>query len=227
MIKKLTIIWSLLNVCLLAAGALTIAFSFVWRKQDTLLNMVISTMELNAGLALGILLVLTSFFAVPSILQSPNNNSLLIFLNWAVVGDIIAATVVGSIVWFYSLCQRDEFAVSWSGFTDPERVGIENMFSCCGYWNGTAAGLFIPHDLTTATITPFCNDAVFAANQTGCVASIVQFTDPTLEQTFSSMYGYVVILILYGLATTCLINERNLLVRFRKIDAKRGGSGFV
>ena len=43
----------------------------------------------------------------------------------------------------------------------------------------------------------------------------------------SSIYGFVGIVGALFLATVCVINERKLEVRFAKIDAKRGGSGFV
>lgn len=226
------------------------------------------------------MLVLTSFFSVPAILQGVNNNSLLIALNWAVIADICAATSVGSIMWFFSLGQRVRFGEIWNNFDDQKRLTVENMvsphnlpvvhslvdpavggswlvgakrrrrvrpltvelitlppscssqFSCCGYLNGTTAGAFFPHDAAASSVTPFCADPVFAANQTGCVSFITKFTDPTLELTFSyvtlwpilpsrarradsrgivcrdrSIYGFVIILAMFALATVCLINE--------------------
>jgi ABC-type proline/glycine betaine transport system permease subunit len=75
------------------------------------------------------MLVLTSFFSVPAVLQGVNDNSLLIALNWAVVADMCAATSVGSIIWFFSLQQRNRFAAVWAGLTDAHRVDIENKVS--------------------------------------------------------------------------------------------------
>lgn len=77
------------------------------------------------------------------------------------------------------------------------------------------------------------------------------YTDMTLENTFSSVqlpsssasrhsrllisadsghrsiYGVVCITLALFLTTACIINERRRILRFRKIDQKRGGSGFV
>ena len=75
------------------------------------------------------MLVLTSFFSVPAVLQGVNNNSLLIALNWAVIADLCAATSVGSILWFFSLGQRNRFEVIWNGLEDAKRVVIENQVS--------------------------------------------------------------------------------------------------
>ncbi len=41
------------------------------------------------------------------------------------------------------------------------------------------------------------------------------------------MYGFVAVVGLFFIATTCVINERIVAVRFERIDEKRGGSGFV
>jgi hypothetical protein len=41
------------------------------------------------------------------------------------------------------------------------------------------------------------------------------------------MFGFTAVNGLLFLATLCVINERLIAVRFAKIDAKRGGGGFV
>ncbi|TIB68179.1 hypothetical protein E3Q23_03893 [Wallemia mellicola] len=46
-------------------------------------------------------------------------------------------------------------------------------------------------------------------------------------QTFSTIYGFVVILICLFLATVCIINERAKEDRFRRIDAKRNVNKFA
>ena len=51
MLKRVTVVWTFLNVCLLAAGGLSIAFSILWRKPDLLMNITISSMDLNGELS--------------------------------------------------------------------------------------------------------------------------------------------------------------------------------
>lgn len=45
--KKLMGAWVALDLCLLAAGVLTLALSIVWRAPNVLMNMVISSADLT------------------------------------------------------------------------------------------------------------------------------------------------------------------------------------
>ena len=44
------------------------------------------------------------------------------------------------------------------------KLGTDEQFSCCGYWNGTAAGQF-------TTFEGFCSDTIAAASAPGCQPS--------------------------------------------------------
>jgi len=41
--------WGVVDFCLLAAGAISVAFSIIWRKPDVLMNMVVSNADLNGA----------------------------------------------------------------------------------------------------------------------------------------------------------------------------------
>jgi len=77
-------------------------------------------------------------------------------------------------------------------------------------------------------VAVFCpNNAAAIAANSFCVTPITQFADMTLNNTFSTVYGFMAIVIGLFLATTCVIKKRQEYHRFEKIDAKRGGQGFV
>ncbi|EIW71037.1 hypothetical protein M231_03567 [Tremella mesenterica] len=223
--KRLLGVWGFLVVCLLAAGSVSIVFAIMFQRPGQLImNLIVSKMDGNIGIALGITYLLTVLLAIPAILQPPANRTLLKVLNWWLVGLAIETVILGSIVWFFSLRQRSEFSVIWDQQSATIQQALQDTFSCCGYWNGTASGQFTVQQ-------GFCADATFAANQTGCVTPITASTAPgsdfTLNNIFTSIYGFEAIIVALFMATSCVINERQVQVRFERIDAKRGGGGFV
>jgi len=212
--KKLYGIWAFIDICLLAAGLLSLILSFVWRAPNLVLNVVISDMDLNAGLALGIIFILTWVFSVVAVLQQNHVIRGLIYLNWILIADGIATLVVGSIVWYYSLQERMNYDVVWVAQTDDTREQLQDFFQCCGYWNAT----------DNAVDAGFC---ATASNATACVDPLTSFADYTLNNIFTTIYGFESIVVLLFVATMCVISKRLERERFRRIDAKRGGRGFV
>ncbi|KAI0057135.1 tetraspanin [Artomyces pyxidatus] len=212
------------TLCLLAASIISIVFSFVWRKQDLILNMVFSHADLNAGLALGICLLITTFLAVGAIVQRNHVTIGLVVLNWALIGDALATLVVGSFVWFYTLRERAEFHTTYAELQPSGRIAIQDMYSCCGYFNAT--------DLVEFG-GKFCTDAAFAnslnttVSDNFCVTPVTKDADVSLNDVFTSVYGFMAVVIALFLTSLCVIKTRQEVERFKKIDAKRGGRGFV
>lgn len=215
--KTLTGVWAGIDLALLLAAIFCIVISVVWRTPDLLRDLVISTTDLNAGLGLGIMFAITFVVSIFAILTPKSTTGGLKMLNWVLIADTVATVSVGSIVWFYTLEERKNFGEVW-GEQSPEIQGrIQDTLSCCGYWNGT----------DRAVSTGFCADETFRLNATGCVDGITSHADYTLNNVFTSVYGFQAIIIAFFLATMCIINKRVEEERFRKIDAKRGGRGFV
>lgn len=215
--KTLTAVWAGLDFALLLAGALCIALSVIWRAPDLMRDLVISTTDLNAGLGLGIIYVITFVLSIAAILTHKASTTGLKSLNWVLVANSAATIVIGSIVWFYTLEERNNFSEVW-GQQNSEILGqIQDKFQCCGYFNGT----------DRAVATGVCASQTFAITSTGCVGSVTGYADYTLNNIFSSIYGFQAIIVAFFLATMCIINKRVEEERFRKIDAKRGGRGFV
>jgi hypothetical protein len=226
--KKLMGFWALFDVCLLAAGVVSVVFSIVYRKQDILLNLAISKADLTAALVLGIMLLFTFVFSVGAIVQKNHVTIGLVILNYILIADAIAVLCIGSFVWFYTLRQRNNFHPLYLALPESSRAFIQDKFSCCGYFNGSDG----------AVISKFCTSSQIAFtnaldpsdvhnSDAFCVSGVTDFTDYTLNQVFSSCYGFMPIVLGLLLFTLCVINMRKEEERFKKIDAKRGGRGFV
>jgi len=217
--KKLMLSWWLFNVTLLAAGAVTLALSIVWRQADVLMNLVLPSMDLTVGLVLAVCFLVTWAVSIGAVIQKNHTTGGLVLLNWLLIADIVYLTVAGTVIWFFTLRLRDNFRTVWSEQTPSTRIAIQDMFKCCGYYNGT--------DLVEMGGT-FCADPSFVAQtQSFCVTPITTKADTTLNPIFSTVYGFMAILLCFFMATLCVINERKKEERFKKIDAKRGGRGFV
>jgi len=210
-------VWAFLDFCLLTAGGIAILFSIIWRAPDLLRNLVVSDEDLTIGLILGITYVSTFIISVGAIIQRNHITIGLVILNWALVVCGIATVTIGTIIWDYTLQERNNFHEVLANVDADTRQKVQDTLSCCGYFNSTDLGV----------MAGFCSDPVFAANQTACVTPFTAFADYTLNNIFTTIYGFMAIVITLFLATLCVINKRLEAERFRKIDAKRGGRGFV
>jgi len=211
--------WWFLNATLLAAGIVTLALSIVWRQADILMNLVLPGMDLTVGLVLAVFFLVTWAFSIGAVIQRDHITSGLVFLNWLLIVAMVYLTAAGSVIWFFTLRLRNNFHTRWSQQTPSTRIAIQDMFECCGYFNAT--------DLVQMGGT-FCADPDFVAQtQSFCVTPITQRANDTLNPIFSTVYGFMAILLAFFMATVCVINERKKEQRFKKIDAKRGGRGFV
>lgn len=223
--RRLMGVWTFLDLCLLAAGVVSVALSIVWRAPNVLMNMVFSPTTLTAGLILGIVLLATVVISIGAIIQ-PNYVTLgLIILNWTLILDAIVIVFIGSWIWFFTLHERDNFHGLFVKLSVADRIVLQDQFKCCGYFSANDAaeigGAFCANQ-TFVTITN--NNATTGSF---CVTPITAFADYSLNNTFTTIYGFMAIIISLFLASLCVINKRAEDERFKKIDAKRGGKGFV
>jgi len=216
--------WAFIDFLLLAAGGMSIALSIIWRAPNLLMNMAISSEFLTAGMVLGIMLSATFLVSIGAVVQRNHITTGFVVLNWFLIVDSIAVVVVGSMIWFFSLRQRNEFHTKWLALSSTDRITIQDKFKCCGYFNGSD---------TPEIGGSFCNSPQVVANLNStittnfCVTPITLFTDYTLENTFTTIYGYQAVVLSLLVASLCVIKKRQEEERFKKIDAKRGGRGFV
>lgn len=226
--KRLMGCWAFVDAWLLAAGILAIVMSQVWKMPNLMLNFVLTPADLTAGTILGVMLLVTFAISIGGIVQRNHVVVGLEILNWTLIGDALAVVVVGTYIWFFTLQQRNNYFKIWKSVSPDIRVQIQDKFQCCGY--------FLPND-TVEFAGNFCTNQTFVntlVDPTGadpdlfrCVHPITAFSDMTLNNIFTTVYGFMAIIILLFLATVCVINKRLEAERFKKIDAKRGGRGFV
>jgi len=217
--KRLMGVWAFFDVCLLAAGAVTVALSIVWRAPDVLRNMVISDSDLTAGMILGIALLITFAISIGAIVQRNHITIGLVILNWALIIDCIGIVIVGTFVWYYTLQERNNFHTVFSQQTPQIQQAVQDKLQCCGYFNTS--------DLVSFGGSLCLDQAAADKVNTTCVGPITNFADVTLNDIFTTVYGFMGVSIGLLLASLCVIKKRQEDERFKKIDAKRGGRGFV
>jgi len=220
--RRLIAVWTFFDICLLSAGAITVAMSILLRAPNLLNNMVFTKAHITAGVALGISLLLTFVLSVGAIVQ-PNHVTIgLVILNWALLFDGIIVIVVGSLIWFFTLEKRKNYEKIFLALAAPQRVAVQDKFQCCGYFGVSDAEIG----------GNFCSNATFvqttiAADKNFCVGPVSDYADRSLNMAFTSIYSFMAIIICLLLASLCVIRKREEDERFKKIDAKRGGRGFV
>lgn len=217
--KRLMGAWVFFDFLLLSAGIVSLVLSFVWRKPDLLINLSISNADLTAGLILGIFLIATFFLSIGAILQRNQVTLGLILLNWMLILDALVILVIGTFIWFYTLKEEDNFHARFAAQSAANKIGIQDKLGCCGYFNLT--------DLVEIGGSACSSQAAVTALNTTCVLPIIDFADVTLNDVFTTVYGFMAVVICMFLASLCVIKKRNEDERFKKIDAKRGGRGFV
>jgi len=227
--KRLMGAWALFDVFLLAAGVLSIVMSIVWRAPNLLLNMTFSSADLTAGTVLGVFLLVTFAVSIGAIVQRNHVTIGLVLLNWLLVVDTIVVLVIGTLIWFYTLQERANYHEVWVNESRDTRLALQDKLQCCGYFNGSD---FLEIGGTFCQNQTFVDNFLQLDNTTkdwtgACVTPVTAFADMTLNNTFSAIYGFMAIVGGLFLASLCVIKKRQEDERFKKIDAKRGGRGFV
>jgi len=217
--KRLMGAWAFFDFTLLAAGVVTLALSIVWQQPNFLLNLVLSKADLTAGMVLGVALIATFFLSIGAIVQKNHVTIGLVILNWMLILDALGILIIGTFIWFYTLAEKNNFHVAFSQQSAQNKIAIQDKFKCCGYF-------LINDTLEIGGNVCSSQQAAVAVNNT-CVLPITAFADTTLNDVFTTVYGFMAIVICLFLASLCVINKRQEDERFKKIDAKRGGRGFV
>jgi len=228
--KQLMGVWLFFDFCLLAAGGVALAFSIIWREPNMMVNLVLDDMDLTAGMVLGIALLVTFLISIGAIIQRNHVTLGLVILNWTLIVDAIGVIVIGSILWFFTLKERNNFHTIWANLTPATRLTIQDKYQCCGYFNQNdfvefggfcRDAAFVNSPEFLGTPNPNVNPPMF------CVTPIIAFADSTLNNAFTTVYGFMAIILGLFLSSLCVISKRLESERFKKIDLKRGGKGFV
>lgn len=221
--KQLLGVWAFFDFALLAFGAVAVAMSIIIQgSDDPLIQITFIPAHLMAALILGVLLLVTFVISIGAIIQQAHILVPLIVLNWALVVDGIAVVVVGCMMWVATLAERSGFKDRFIGESSDFQIKIQDKLNCCGY--------MFPNE-TTQTIsfggTVCPNPAAALARNSSCVLPLTDFTDNTLNSAFTLIFAFMFAIIPLLLATLCVIKKREEDERFKRIDSKRGGRGFV
>jgi len=227
--RKLIGVWAFLDVTVLAAGVVSLAASIIYRKQDLLMNMILTPSILNAGMVLGISLLITFVVSIVAIIQANHVTIGLVILNYCLLCESLIVLAIGTFTWIPSLTQRVIFSKAWQGLQPEERIILQDKFSCCGYFNATDT-VEIGGSFCKQAQVSFLNSLDLTNDDNAhffCVKPVTDFADYALKNVFSSIYGFMAPVLCLLLATICVICKRLEDERFKKIDEKRGGKGFV
>jgi len=219
-------VWAFLDFLLLAAGAVLIALSIVWKSPNLLMNMVFKPEFLTGGMILGIMLVGTVLVSVFAVIQANHITIGLVILNWILIADVIGILSIGTIIWDYTLTERADFHPIYAALTSAQRIQIQDMYSCCGYFNNTDLVEIGGKFCTSSAVVAALNQTILG-DPFQCVTPITDYADFALNNAFTTTYGFMAVALSLFLITLCVIKKREEDERFKKIDAKRGGSGFV
>lgn len=213
--KSLMLVWGVLDFLMLAAGGALIAFSVVFRAPDAIRNLVLNPPDLDFALALGIIYVVTFAVSIGAVIQRNHITIGLAILNWVLIINTTITVVYGSTLWFMTLQEHANYANVWNATTPAARIAVQEKLHCCGFANNTAV-----------EASGFCANPTNALDN-GCSIPFVNISDTMLMDAFTTVYSFTAILVMLFVATMCVIKKRQEQERFRRIDAKRGGRGFV
>jgi len=213
--KQLMAVWGILDFLMLAAGGGMIAFAILLKAPDAIRSLVLTDFDLNFGLVLGVMYVASFVISVGAIIQRNHVTIGLAILNWVLILNTVITVVFGSNIWFMTLQEETNFGNLWNATTAERRINVQDQLQCCGFANNTAI-----------EVGGFCADPTRTADN-GCDVKFTAAADTLMMDAFTTVYGFTGILVMLFMATMCVIKKRQEQERFRRIDAKRGGRGFV
>jgi hypothetical protein len=128
--KKLIGAWAFFDICLMAAGVLSLTLSFIWRRPNLLLNLTFSNLDLTCKCYLCLcvshpFLKLATF--VLSLLVVVRRGTLgLKILNWALLFNGVIILFIGTYIWIFTLHERNNYHAVFGGQSDATKVLIQD-----------------------------------------------------------------------------------------------------
>ena len=86
---------------------------------------------------LGIALLVTFAISVGAIVQRNHVTIGLVVLNWTLIGDAIGIIAIGSILWFFTLQERENFHSLFAAQTRENRILLQDQVSPSQGYNNT------------------------------------------------------------------------------------------
>jgi len=212
-------VWAIFDLLLLAAGAVALSLSLVWRADNPSMNMVLTSSYLTTGTVLGFALLFTFGISVGAIVQKNHVTIGLVILNYALLFDALGIVAIGTYIWLLTLQERATFHHRWFEATPDTRIKLQDQFKCCGFFNGTD---LVEIGGSFCQTQDFVNNLQADVTSNFCVTPITDFADTILHNIFTTVYGFMAIVLCLLLASLCIMKKRQEDERFKRIDAKRG-----
>lgn len=210
-------------IVLFVAGAIFKGYQNPLLTDHILTALSLTDLDFNAGLALGVMIVITGLLGMYGFLSGMGIGNtyktmgLLVF-NWSMVATMSATVIIGCIIWFDTLTTQKDFMDVWNNANGVTQGFIQDSFSCCGYWNATTSGLL-------TNTTGFCSSITNVSAIQGCVTPMATKGEFCLNNVFSTIFGFGAVEISLLLTSLCLMANRKEEERFRRIDEKSGRRG--
>ncbi|QPH18839.1 hypothetical protein C2857_003939 [Epichloe festucae Fl1] len=209
-----------INILFLATGALQLGFSLIAKSQignqpkgghEAILTLLFGMFPLTAGIVNGAFILATFAFTLLG-LMSPMR-AWLKAGGYMIVICGLFTLCLGVYLWVMTLRIKDGFFATYLVLKPDVQSLIQQSFQCCGYYNAT----------TPAFITdPACPSPAAAALVRGCGSAISSFSNLSIDNVFTTLFGMVGVDAILILSIACLLKDRKERERYRNIDEKSG-----
>jgi len=200
-------------------AVLMIVASIIWIRERSNPNLeniarsiLLNDFPLSATIANGAMVIATFLLILPAI-AIPTSTTWLKIHGWLVVVCAIFTLCLGLNEWLQTLRTRAQLSIIWGQQTVAMQSMLQQKFNCCGYLNHTTPRY------ATDTVCP--NDLI-AASKLGCVGPFSEYAESWLNLVFTVAFGIVGINAVVLLSTAMMVKVRKEMLRYRRIDEKRG-----
>jgi hypothetical protein len=216
--RRLNFTYALTNLFFIAAGAVTIAVSLIWRTAavnspttgPVERNIIFLMTPTMFGIGAGVITVIAGVLSLPAL--AVTTRGWLRVQAWAVFVASLVLLVVGLKVWTLTLDEKDNILAAYTQ-TSPNTIeALEERFNCCGFFNSTSPPFVVSPNA--------CPDSATAATRNGCVIPLQPFADLYLDRLFTTLFGFVGIGTCAILANAMLLKARTTEARYVRIAEK-------
>jgi len=215
-----TISFLVAEALFLGSGILLTVVTMLWKKEmataptvNSAARMVlINHFPMQVLLANGILIFFTCLLSIPAMVM-PTSRGWLKLHGWFVVICAIMTMVLGINEWLQTLTARANLATIWG--TQPYTVQslLQTKFQCCGYKD---------YKTPPFVLDSTCPSTAEAAKSMGCIGPFSVFAQTYLNLIFTAAFGIVGLDMVLVLCLAMLVKKRKEILRYRRIDEKRG-----
>ncbi|CAG8548625.1 1726_t:CDS:2 [Dentiscutata heterogama] len=199
----------------LITGMIMISFgsSFLMTFGRNIRSVVLSKPSLIGGITIGIIRILIFFVGIIGFFAPFKRcHNWLMAQSICIVMTTIALLILGAMIWFKTLNERNFFKDVWIGWMNGTRARFQDQFNCCGWEYPLSYGVVSRGCLDLQQV----NTTMFG----GCDSLIIGTGDKISREVFTLLFGFIAIDIITFLTISVLIHARNIVERFRKIEEK-------